>query len=97
MALPQLELSDHHRSPFDEAVLIIGGEEEKTITIECDRALDLAHRLIIYVNAHAEIVKTLTAALHALRSYEFGNSAPELAHGIADELQALINRTEEAA
>ncbi len=31
--LPRLELSDVHRSPFDEAVIIIDGREEETITI----------------------------------------------------------------
>lgn len=96
-SLPHLELSDHHRSPFDEAVLIIGDREEDTITIECEGALDLAHQLILYVNAHDQIVKTLTAAMHALRSYQFGNSAPDLAQGIADDLEVLIKQTGEAA
>ena len=95
--LPRLELSDHHRSPFDEAVLIIGDREEHTITIECEGALDLADRLIRYVNAHADVVKTLHAAMHALRSYQYGNSAPDLAPGIADDLEALIKQAGEAA
>lgn len=81
-ALPQLELSDGV-SPFDEAVLIIGDREEETITIECEGALDLADRLIRYVNAHDDVIKALTAAAHALRSYEFGNASPDLARDIA--------------
>ncbi|MBR0855514.1 hypothetical protein [Bradyrhizobium liaoningense] len=82
---------------FDEAVITIGGQEEDAIVISCIGALDLADRLIRLVNAHAQIEKTLTAAMHALRSYEFGNSAPDLAHGIADELETLIKQTGEAA
>lgn len=81
-ALPLLALADH-ASPFDEAVLIIGDREEETITIECEGALDLADRLIRYVNAHDDVVKALTAAAHALRSYEFGNASPDLARAIA--------------
>ncbi|WKA31627.1 hypothetical protein [Bradyrhizobium roseum] len=95
--LPRIELSDHHRSPFDEAVLIVDGREEHTITIECENALDLAHHLILYVNAHDQVVETLKAAMHALRSYQFGNSAPDLAQGIADDLEALIKQAGEAA
>nr|WP_311538548.1 hypothetical protein [uncultured Bradyrhizobium sp.] len=52
--LPRLELSDVHRSPFDEAVIIIDGREEETITIECPNALDLADQLIRLVNALRE-------------------------------------------
>jgi hypothetical protein len=96
-ALPQLELSDHHRSPFDEAVLIIGGKEEHTITIECEGALDLADRLIRYVNAHEQVLQALTAAMYALRSYEFGNAAPDLAAGVADQCESIIKQTGEAA
>lgn len=105
--LPRLELADPDNlssfrmdgkvCAFDEAVITIGGIEEHTITIECEGALNLADRLIRYVNAHAEITRTLTAAMHALRSYEFGNGAPDLARGIADELQTLIQQTGEAA
>jgi hypothetical protein len=51
--LPHLELSDHHRSPFDEAVILIGGREEDTITIECEGALELADQLIRLVNDHS--------------------------------------------
>lgn len=96
-ALPRLELSDHHRSPFDEAVLVVDGIEEHTITIECENALELADRLIRYVNAHDDVMKTLTAAMYALRSYQFGNDAPVLAREIADDLEALIKQTGDAA
>lgn len=46
---------------FDEAVITIAGREEDTIVIACEGALDLADRLIRYVNAHEEITRTLTA------------------------------------
>lgn len=106
-ALPRLELADPDNlstfrmdgriCAFDEAVITIDGIEEHTITIECEGALDLADRLIRYVNARDEIVQTLTAAVQALRSYENGNSAPRLAHAVADELETLIKQTGEAA
>lgn len=105
--LPRLELAnpdnlssfriDGEICQFDEAVITIGGIEEHTIVIECAGALDLADRLIRYVNAHEEITRTLTAAMHALRSYEYGNGAPALARGIADELEILIKQKGEAA
>ena len=95
-ALPRLELADL-QPPFDEAVLTIDGHEEETITIACPSALDMADRLIRYVNAHDQVIKTLTAAMQALRSYEFGNAGPDLARGLADDLASLIKKTGEAA
>lgn len=80
--LPRLELADH-TSPFDEAVILIDGHDEETIRIECEGALELADRLVRYVNAQEQVIKALTAAAHALRSYEFGNASPVLAHDIA--------------
>lgn len=47
--LPCLALADHV-SPFDEAVIIINGHEEETITIECDGAAELAERIVQIVN-----------------------------------------------
>lgn len=95
-ALPRLELSDAD-SPFDEAVILIDGREEETIRIECEGALELADRLIRYVNAHDQVIKALTAAAHALRSYEFGNSAPDLAHDIAAYCDAASKQMGAAA
>lgn len=55
--LPRLELSDA-RSPFDEAVIIIDGDELNTITIEINggeaNPLDLADLIIRLVNAQRE-------------------------------------------
>lgn len=93
---PVLELADA-RSPFDEAVIVIGGREEETITIECPGAADLAERLVLLVNSHAQIVQTLTAAMHALRSYEIGNASPDLARSIADHCESLSNQSGVAA
>lgn len=94
--LPQLELGDAD-SPFDEAVIWIDGHEEETIRIECDGALELADRLIRYVNAHAQVIKALTAAAHALRSYECGNASPDLAHDIAAHCDTVKQQMEAAA
>lgn len=107
IALPRLELADPDNlstfsmdgeiCQFDEAVLTINGNEDETIVIACEGSIELADRLVRYVNAHDQVVRTLSAAMHALRSYEYGNSAPDLARGIADDLQALIAQTGEAA
>jgi hypothetical protein len=56
IALPRLELSDHV-SPFDEAVLIIDGHEEETITIECPGSRELAEKLVQLVNDDRRLEK----------------------------------------
>jgi hypothetical protein len=48
-ALPRLELSEHV-SDFDEAVIVIDGREEETITIECPGSRQLAEKLVALVN-----------------------------------------------
>lgn len=84
--LPRLELADHV-SPFDEAVLTIGGREEETITIECTDAHAFAERLALYVNHHGEIVGALQAAVNLLRSIE-GAQSP--AHAVIASGCALL-------
>lgn len=42
-----------------------------------------------------ETVKVLTGATHALRSYEFHNSSTELAAGVANTCDALMERIAE--
>ncbi len=37
-----------------------------------------------------ELIKIATAALEALRSYQYGNSSPELAKEIADALESAL-------
>lgn len=46
--------------------------------------------------AAEEITRVLTGALHALRSYEHGNAAPDLAARIADACEALLARLGQA-
>lgn len=86
--LPRFELADP-RSPFDEATLVIDGHEEEIITVECPDAEALAARLVQLVNNHAAVAEALTAAVHALRSYEYGNGSTELARSIADHCEQL--------
>lgn len=103
--LPRLELTgresyvslDGKPELIDEAVIVIDDCEEQTITIECPDALELAERLIRLVNNHAEIVRALEAAAHALRSYEYGNGAPDLARSVAAHCETLVNQTGAAA
>lgn len=75
--LPRLEIADRC-SPFDEAVLTIGGREEETITIECENALDLADRLIRYVNAQPRVLMSLTVASEVLRRFGAEAAAAEI-------------------
>jgi hypothetical protein len=95
-ALPRLELADAV-SGLDEAVITINGREEDQIIVSCEGSLDLADRLIRYVNARDDVIKALTAAAHALRSYEYGNSAPDLAHDIAAHCDAVSKKMGAAA
>jgi hypothetical protein len=46
---------------------------------------------------HAEMLQVLNAAYHALRSYEFGTTAPELAREVAAECEAAIRTAEEGS
>ena len=104
MALPHLELSDHHRSPFDEAVLIVGRREENTITIACDGSLDVADELIRWCNNQERVLTALTAAEMALAAVEQGSAtgqpikiAPELIQAIAALCKQLKELTGAAA
>lgn len=60
-------------------------DEQKAIGIQTANA-----RLIA---AAPELLKLLTAASHALRSYQHGNAATDLAKGCADAIDALIAET----
>jgi hypothetical protein len=94
--LPRLELGDAG-SPFDEAVILIEGREEETIRIECEGALELADRLIRYVNGHEQVVRALVAAANALRACESGESSPVLARDLATHFDALLKEMGAAA
>jgi len=94
--LPRLEIGEN-TSPFDEAVIVIDGREEETIRVECPGAAELAEQLVLLVNNRDLIVKTLLAAAHALRSYQFGNSAPDLAQSIADNCETVRGQLGAAA
>ncbi|NGO50479.1 hypothetical protein [Allomesorhizobium camelthorni] len=48
------------------------------------------------VNAFKEMKKALTAASHARRSYQYGNSAPDLAQSTADLCDAALSGTSNA-
>lgn len=97
MALPPVALSNHHRSPFDEAVLIVDGREEETITIDCPKSLALAHELIFWVNNQERVLTALTAAELALSAVESGKIAPELLRSIGALCKQLKELTGAAA
>lgn len=83
--LPRLELADRRPAFEGEAVIIVDGDELNTISIDLEEGnpLDLADRLIRLVNNQELIVTALLAAAHALRSYQHGNAAPDLARDLA--------------
>ena len=95
-ALPRLEFGELD-SPFDEALILVNGHEEETIRLECTGARELAVELVRLVNNRAAIIAALTAAAHALRSYEYANGSPDLARSIAAHCEELIKQTGEAA
>lgn len=97
MALPPVELSDHHSTPFDEVVLIIGGREEETITISCEGSLEIADELIRWVNNQEHVLTALTAAELALSAVESGKTAPELLRSIGALCKQLKELTGAAA
>ena len=76
-SLPRLELADHG-SPFDEALILVEGREEETIRIECDGSGALAARLVAYVNAHAEVMRTLMIASEVLARLGAESTAAEI-------------------
>lgn len=49
---------------------------------------DVAERIVNAVNAHDDTHQLLIASYHALRSYECGNAATELAKSIADKIES---------
>lgn len=51
LTLPRLELGDSDPD-FDEAVIIINGHEEETITVACEGAREVAEKLVRLVNAY---------------------------------------------
>lgn len=53
-------------------------------------AQDDAQHAARALTTHAELLCVCEAAEHALRSYEHGNSAPDLAREVADHLHATI-------
>lgn len=96
LTLPRLEIGEHS-SPFDEAVILIDGREEETITIECPDAMRLAQEPVRFVNSHERVLVTLTAAEYALQVAETGRITPELLRSIATLCETVRELTGAAA
>lgn len=85
MAEPTLSLAYRRRFqllPLDEK----HENDEAEIYSRWDEQKANAHLMA----AAPEMAKLLQAASHALRSYQYGNSATELAQGCADQIDALL-------
>lgn len=50
--------------------------------------------IVTAVNSHEELLEACRAAFHALRSFQFGNSATELAEEIANVCEVAIKKAE---
>lgn len=61
----------------------LGMDLAKSVPIEDFRTVDAAY--------NARFRDLAESALHALRSYEHGNSAPDLAKDIADRIEKLLS------
>lgn len=55
-----------------------------------DRERHYADLIVTAVNAHADLMNAAQAAVYALKSYEYGNSSPELAQGVIVALEAAL-------
>jgi hypothetical protein len=59
-----------------------------------ERYLKALHKLDAHLGppSRADLLQALTAACHALRSYQFDNGSPDLAEEIADHCESLLAR-----
>ncbi|MFG1270783.1 hypothetical protein V5F40_22795 [Xanthobacter sp. DSM 14520] len=81
IALTRAELGLLQRGLFPSAA---GGAD-----VEGDLAA-LCHKLEARALRSADLVPVLVGAMHALRSYQYGNAAPDLAEGCADRCAQLL-------
>lgn len=66
-------------------------DEDESLEEECKAN---AAFIVRVCNAHDDLVQVLWAARDALRSYQYGNSATDLAKGIADACDAALAKVE---
>lgn len=87
-----LEFHDTHGQDDDQARLYGVGEILDGLDADQELAAsDPTERLKLQMpDAHADLLAVCEAAEHALRSYQYGNSATDLAREIADQVAAAI-------
>lgn len=61
----------------------------------CQDWLNLFGALVESNDRIKRLTQTLQAAEHALRSYQYGNTAPYLAQEVADRIQSLLREYQE--
>jgi hypothetical protein len=81
------ELFPH--SKFDE----LSPGEQETVVLRARELYEAHHRGTALIEAR----ELLRAASHALRSYQCGNAAPDLAEEIADAIDKFLDQTRGAA
>lgn len=74
-----------------EGDLIVDSQDETVMDLCSVDINDEEARLIA---AAPDMLRVLTAAELALRSYEFGNASPDLARQVADAAKAVLDKAE---
>lgn len=84
-------MTEHSKTPWRIAgKATIRNDDGWIATLEqWNRAKNAAY-IVRAVNCHAELVEALSGAMHALRSYEYGNASTELAKDQADYCESVL-------
>lgn len=80
-----------------EGVVVSPDRREHICTVHFRHTRESRQANAQLIAAAPEMLTGLDIAIKALRSYEFGNSSPELAKEVADHLQTVIAKAEGAA
>ena len=88
-------------SKHEHTIMLGSGRLIETTADECPTCLNaeiarLKARLEEAEAAAPDLLKACEGAMNALRSYQYGNSSPDLAKDVSDYLQAIIAKAKEA-
>lgn len=71
-------------------------QDNAELAIPCEIVTALVDGVEELIATNAALVKLLKGASHALRSYQYGNVATDLAAEVADACDAALARTKES-
>lgn len=89
-----------HETMYDGRVFVEPRGRSGTGEYICEVGLPSGDRVFEdarLIAAAPDLLAACEAAYHALRSYQYGNSATKLAEGVADEIAAAIAKARGAA